>query len=211
MRIARRGVERTARHAADAAGAALRCSARHAASAFAALRADRALHRRQPAEQHALRAQRLPRPALEVEAVVVPHDQPVAERERRVDRVHRRGARSPNTCTSRPSARGPLASSASMSDATTREVLAARAEHPPHRADARGVERREHRVGERRRRARSTRSSPRRRGGRARRRSARSAPRWDAASALRHQSFICCVSAFDSSFAVTSTIGITRS
>ncbi len=77
----------------------------------------------------------------------------------------------------------PVAASASMSEATTREVLAARAEHAPHRGHAGRVEARKRRVGKCGVRSHSRRPSPRHRGGRAPRRSARSAPRWAAPAA----------------------------
>ena len=154
--------------------------------------------------------ERLAQPAPEVEAIDVADDQAVAKGERRVDRDSRRAGPSPRTCRSRPSARGRWIGVGVDVRRDHGEILAARAQHPPHRRDAGGVERREHRIGERRVRRIAGDHRRARRGARARRRSARSAPRSDAAR-RRHQSVICCVSALDRSLAVMSTIGITRS
>ncbi len=87
------------------------------------LGAHRALHRRQPAHQRALHAQRLPEPAPEVEPVDMVRDQPVAKRERRVDAIVDAPPRGRVGVGRDPvRATGGIVS-ASMSDATTARSL----------------------------------------------------------------------------------------
>ena len=84
----------------------------------------------------------------------------------------------------------PVAASAVDVRRDDREILAARAQHPPHRRDAGGVERGEHRVGERGVGRVAGDHRRRRRGGRAPRRSAAISAAFGWRAGARHQSFI---------------------
>ena len=155
-------------------------AARQSASAFAACaRTVRCTSGSQPKSApfapSACRSQR-----QRSKRVDVVDDQAVAERERRVDPIldvlSRRRVRV---------GRDPVRAAGRIVRGDVRrdhgEILAARAQHAPHRRDTRGVERGEHRIGERRVGGIARDHRRTRRGAPARRRSARSEPRSDGA------------------------------
>ena len=142
-----------------------------------------------PAEQNPDRPERLARPRVEAERVLVVGDQPV----RRSESSRRSSCgpcgRLPRRCSRRPSGPSRVSPSALDVRVDDLEVLAALAEHPPHRPDLVAVQVAEDRVGEVARRARSRRPSPRRRGARTPRRSGRSAAALASASSDTRRSY----------------------